>query len=114
MMTNSVSIDKVAEIASIRFSYTNTHGNDILEGFNERDRHAFNLRTTMKLKKWLSIDVNTRYTIDNVDNRAFRNNSNRNPIYMLTQVPRDASYETGSLDRSLIMLAFTLIFPAVT
>ena len=93
MMTNSVSIDKVAEIASIRFSYTNTHGNDILEGFNERDRHAFNLRTTMKLKKWLSIDVNTRYTIDNVDNRAFRNNSNRNPIYMLTQVPRDASYE---------------------
>ena len=93
MMTNSVSIDKVAEIASIRFSYTNIHADDILKNFNNLDRHNFNLNSTAKFTNFLSMDLGARYVYEHADNRGFRGNSNRNPLWVIANLPRDATMD---------------------
>lgn len=92
-ITNSFAIDKLTDAMSIRFSYTGQKANDILENFNLFDRHNFTLRSTAKITNYLDIDANIRYTFENMDNRGFRNASNRNPLYVIANLPRDASYE---------------------
>ena len=47
----------------------------------------------MKLTKSLDVDLNGRYTHENVKNRSYRNNSDRNPIYTLMDMPRDLSIQ---------------------
>ncbi len=93
MYTNSVSIDKVYDGASFRLSYTNVISNDILKKVNDMDRHTFNLHTTADITKWFNIDASARYVYEHVDKRQFRNASNRNPIYLFANLPRDASLE---------------------
>jgi TonB-linked SusC/RagA family outer membrane protein len=92
-ITNSFAIDKLTDAMSFRFSYTGQKANDILENFNLMDRHNFNLRGTTKITDYLDIDAGIRYTYENMDNRGFRNSSNRNPLYVMANLPRDASYE---------------------
>ncbi|WP_206365135.1 SusC/RagA family TonB-linked outer membrane protein [Sphingobacterium corticibacterium] len=92
-MTHSLSIDKLTDQLSLRFSYTNTNADDILENFNIYKRHNFNLNNTTKLTNWFSFDANLRYTTEDVTNRGFRNASNRNPLYVAANLPRDASQE---------------------
>jgi len=91
MTTNSVSLDKVLTDMTVRFSYTNIHSDDILENYNKINRNIFNLRSTAKLTNFLDLDVSVRYTNENVDNRAFKNNSNRNPVNIINGLPRDAT-----------------------
>lgn len=93
MITNSLSLDKVYDRASLRFSYTNVHSDDILENFNKLNRHIFNNRTTAKLAPFLDLDLGIRYTYEKVDNRGFRNNSARNPLHVITGLSRDATIE---------------------
>ncbi|GHV27683.1 SusC/RagA family TonB-linked outer membrane protein [Bacteroidia bacterium] len=93
MTTNSLSIDKVLSDLTMRFSYTNIHSDDILENFNKLNRNIFNLRSTAKLAKFLDLDMVVRYTNENVDNRAFKNNSNRNPLNVINGLPRDATID---------------------
>ncbi|WP_099371946.1 SusC/RagA family TonB-linked outer membrane protein [Sphingobacterium sp. 1.A.5] len=90
-MTNSLSVDKLTDQLALRFSYTFTDSDDILEKFNIYKRHNFNLNNNTKLTNWLNIDANLRYTLEDVTNRGFRSASNRNPIYVITNLPRDAS-----------------------
>jgi TonB-linked SusC/RagA family outer membrane protein len=91
--THSLSVDKVFSDLSLRFSYTNIHGDDILENINRVNRNVFNLRSTAKLAKFLDLDMGVRYTNENVDNRAFKNSSNRNPLNVINGLPRDATLE---------------------
>ncbi|MDR0413480.1 MAG: SusC/RagA family TonB-linked outer membrane protein [Dysgonamonadaceae bacterium] len=93
MTTHSLAVDKVLSGLAMRFSYTNIHGDDILENFNKLNRNVFNLRTTANLTRFLDLDMNVRYTNENVDNRGFRNNSNRNPLNVINGLPRDATLE---------------------
>ena len=93
MITNNVSIDKTYNGASWRFSYTNVHSDDIVKSVNNLDRHVFNLNTTAQLTPWLDAQASVRYTYENVDNRQYRNNSNRNPLYVIANLPRDASMD---------------------
>lgn len=93
MMTHSLSIDKLTDHLALRFSYTNTNSDDILDNFNIYKRHNFNLNTSSKLTDWFSLDANLRYTLEDVTNRGFRNASNRNPLYAMANLPRDASRE---------------------
>jgi len=64
-----------------------------LEGLNNLTRNAFNVRSNVKLTKSLDVDLNGRYTHENVKNRSYRNNSDRNPIYTLMDMPRDLSIQ---------------------
>lgn len=91
MITNNVAVEKNFTGGSFRFSYNNVHSDDILAGVNKLNRHTFNLRGTADLAKWVNINVNGRYQYEKVNNRAYRNASDRNPVYMIAQLPRDAS-----------------------
>lgn len=92
-ITNSFAIDKVTDVLSLRFSYTGQKADDILENFNIMSRHNFNLRSTAKITDYLDIDANIRYVYENTANRGYRNANNRNPLYVMANLPRDASYE---------------------
>lgn len=91
--TNSVSIERATEHVSTRIGFTNLRSDDVLEGLNNLTRNAFNVRSNVKLTKSLDVDLNGRYTHENVKNRSYRNNSNRNPIYTLMDMPRDLSIQ---------------------
>ena len=91
--TNSVSIERATEYLSTRIGFTNLRSDDVLEGLNNLTRNAFNVRSNVKLTKSLDVDLNGRYTHEHVNNRSYRNNSDRNPIYTLINMPRDLSIE---------------------
>lgn len=91
--TNSVSIARATEHVSTRIGFTNLRSDDVLEGLNNLTRNAFNVRSNVKLTKSLDVDLNGRYTHENVKNRSYRNNSDRNPIYTLMDMPRDLSIQ---------------------
>jgi TonB-linked SusC/RagA family outer membrane protein len=91
-ITNSVSVDRATDLLSFRFSYTNVDYDDILDNFNEMSRNTFNLRTTAKIAKFLDADVSVQYVKENVSNRGYRSDNPRNPLNVITNLPRDASY----------------------
>lgn len=91
--TNSVSIERATEHVSTRIGFTNLRSDDVLEGLNNLTRNAFNVRSNVKLTKSLDVDLNGRYTHENVKNRSYRNNSDCNPIYTLMDMPRDLSIQ---------------------
>ena len=91
--TNSVSIERATEHVSTRIGFTNLRSDDVLEGLNNLTRNAFNVRSNVKLTKSLDVDLNGRYTHENVKKRSYRNNSDRNPIYTLMDMPRDLSIQ---------------------
>ena len=91
--TNSVSIERATEHVSTRIGFTNLRSDDVLEGLNNLTRNAFNVRSNVKLTKSLDVDLNGRYTHENVKNRSYRNKSDRNPIYTLMDMPRDLSIQ---------------------
>ena len=91
--TNSVSIERATEHVSTRIGFTNLRSDDVLEGLNNLTRNAFNVRSNVKLTKSLDVDLNGRYTHENVKNRSYLNNSDRNPIYTLMDMPRDLSIQ---------------------
>ena len=91
--TNSVSIERATEHVSTRIGFTNLRSDDVLEGLNNLTRNAFNVRSNVKLTKSLDVDLNGRYTHENVKTRSYRNNSDRNPIYTLMDMPRDLSIQ---------------------
>ena len=91
--TNSVSIERATEHVSTRIGFTNLRSDDVLEGLNNLTRNAFNVRSNVKLTKSLDVDLNGRYTHENVKNRSYRNNSDRNPIY--TRVDAERTFQPG-------------------
>ena len=93
MITNSVSIDKTFQGGAFRLSYSNVHSDDIVENVNKLDRHNFNFRGNADLASYLTVEANARYTYESVDNRNYRNASNRNPMYIIANLPRDASVD---------------------
>jgi TonB-linked SusC/RagA family outer membrane protein len=88
-LTNSFSLDKLTDLSSLRFSYTNMSSDDVLKNFNIRTRHAFSLATTHKITDMISAAFNVKYNYEKTANRGFKNSSNRNPLYVITQMPRD-------------------------
>lgn len=87
--TNSFSLDKLTDLSSLRFSYTNMSSDDVLKNFNIRSRHAFALTTTHKITDKINAAFNVKYNYEKTTNRGFKNNSNRNPLYVITMMPRD-------------------------
>lgn len=90
-MTNSVTIDKVFNGASFRFGYTMIDYQGILDQFDLMKRHTFNLRADVNLTKWLKMEANANYQLENTDNRDFKGDSSRNPLRAIMNLPRDAT-----------------------
>jgi len=92
-VTNSIAIDKVHGdgVSSTRFSYTNIHSDDILKNFNLMNRHSFNLRSVTELAKFVTMDAGVRYVYEEAKNRGYRNGSDRNPLWIIVNMPRDVT-----------------------
>jgi TonB-linked SusC/RagA family outer membrane protein len=89
-ITHSLSLDKVTDESSFRFSYTNIDSDDIIENLNNLNRHIFNVRATAKISNIIDVDANARYMYEAVDHRNYRNdNSSKNPFRILMDMPRD-------------------------
>lgn len=89
--TNSISIEKSTDLASVRFSYNNITSDDVMMKQNKLKRNIMNLRASMKPANYLSMDFGVRYTNEEVDNRNSRNSSKANPLYSAAWMPRDLS-----------------------
>ena len=66
---NSISISKGSDAGSIRFSYSNSATEAILEN-SELNSHNFNLRAVAKLSDKLTVDSKATYFTQEVTNRA--------------------------------------------
>jgi hypothetical protein len=66
---NSISISKGSDAGSIRFSYSNSATEAILEN-SELNSHNFNLRAVAKLSNKLTVDSKATYFTQEVTNRA--------------------------------------------
>lgn len=87
--TNTVSIEKKSDVASVRFSYSNISSDDVMMKQNELSRNTMNLRASMQPVRKVTIDIGARYTNETVDNRNSRNSSKTNPLYSAAWMPRD-------------------------
>ena len=90
-ITNSVSVDKVLNGFSMRFGYTGIDYKGILENFDIMKRHMFNLRMNADLASWLMMEASVNYQLENADNRAYKGASDRNPLYAIMKLPREAT-----------------------
>lgn len=91
--TNSVSVEKAVDKASVRLSYTNVSSDDVMMKQNELSRNIVSLRANFKPIDPLSFDVGVRYTNEKVDNRNARNSDKKNPLYSAAWMPRDLTIE---------------------
>ena len=87
-LSNSVSIDKATENTSVRVSYTNVNSTFTIKDWEVQKRHNLSLRASTILSKKLQVDANIMYTFDKVNNRLYKNGSDRNPAYQyIYQLP---------------------------
>lgn len=77
--TNSVSFEKADEQGSFRLSYSNVNSNYTLINQEGLKRNNFNFNATRNFSKDFNMALNVNYTNENVENRIYRNGSNRNP-----------------------------------
>lgn len=89
-ITNNVSIDKKFNDGSLRLSYTNIQYDGILKNYSEMNRHNFSINATSKLANWADVNLTVNYQLEKADNREYKNNSSRNPLYSILNMPRDA------------------------
>jgi TonB-linked SusC/RagA family outer membrane protein len=77
--TNSVSFDSANDQGSYRLSYSNVNSYYTLINQEGLKRNNFNLNTTRNFTKDFNVALNVNYTNEKVNNRIYRNGSNRNP-----------------------------------
>jgi TonB-linked SusC/RagA family outer membrane protein len=93
MTTHNLQIQKQFKGGGMVLNYTGIKSDDILKGVNDMTRHTFNYRTNYDITQWLRIDATARYMYESTKNRNFRNRSNRNPLYLVVNMPRDVSLD---------------------
>jgi TonB-linked SusC/RagA family outer membrane protein len=77
--TNSVSFENANDQGSFRLSYSNVNSNYILINQEGLKRNNVALNATRKLSSTFDVGLNVNYTNEAVENRIYRNGSNRNP-----------------------------------
>ncbi len=93
LLTNGISLDKAGENGSFRLSYNNTLTEFTIDNFEKQNRNNLTFRGIQMFGKSLTADVSILYTNDKVDNRIYKNGSNRNPangyMYMISNMDED-------------------------
>lgn len=90
-LTHNVSIDKVFNAGNLRVSYTGISYDGMLKNFNQMTRHNFSVNSNTNLAKWLQMNFSVNYQMEDVDNRDYKGDSNRNPMRAIMNMPRDAT-----------------------
>jgi TonB-linked SusC/RagA family outer membrane protein len=89
--TSNISLSKSDAVSSFRVSYTYTKSDDVLENQNLRNKHNLNLYATRKLGNKVTIDARLLYTLDDMQNRTYRNLNNSSPMSAYVFLARSAN-----------------------
>ena len=85
--TNTISINRATEKNSLRFSYSNTIGDHVIERMEEVNRNNVALRFSQNITDKIKVNTSLIYVHQKVDNRMHQNGSERNPaanyMYMM-------------------------------
>jgi len=85
--TNTIAISRATDKNTIRFSYSNTLGNHVIQRMEEVNRNNVALRLSQDITDNIKLNTSLIYMNQAVNNRLFRNGSERNPaanyIYMM-------------------------------
>jgi len=93
MLTNGVAVEKAYEGGSFRLGYTYTSSEFTMENMEVQKRHNLTYKGSQIVTKGLRLDANILYTNDNVQNRLYRNGSERNPANNYMYMKPDMSRE---------------------
>lgn len=77
--TNSISFENANDQGSFRLSYSNVNSNYTLINQEGLKRNNINFNAIRNFSKDFNIALNVNYTNEDVENRIYRNGSNRNP-----------------------------------
>jgi len=91
--TNNVAIEGGNKDNNYRISLTNFQANDVVEQQNLVDKNTLMLRFFNTLIKNLTLDSKVTLVTDDTKNRRYSNQSNYNPLYMYTIMPRTITLE---------------------
>ena len=77
--TNTFAIIRATDKSSLRFSYSNTLGDHVIERMEQINRNNVALRFSQDISDKLKLNSTLIYVNQRVDNRMYRNGSERNP-----------------------------------
>jgi TonB-linked SusC/RagA family outer membrane protein len=86
--TNNIAFEGGNKDNNYRISLTNFQANDVVENQNLVNKNTLTLRFFNTLVKNLTLDSKLTFVADNTKNRRYANQSNYNPLYMYTIMPR--------------------------
>jgi TonB-linked SusC/RagA family outer membrane protein len=87
--TNNLAVEGGSAENNYRVSYTNLNANDVIDKQNLVTRNTLTLRFFNTLVKNLTLDSKVTVIDDNTENRRYANQSDYNPLYMYTNLPRN-------------------------
>lgn len=91
--TNTFAISRATDKNTLRFSYSSTLGNHVIEGMERVNRNNFALRFSQDITEKLKINTSLIYVNQKVNNRMYRNGSERNPannyMYILPNMSQE-------------------------
>jgi TonB-linked SusC/RagA family outer membrane protein len=88
---SNISLSKADAISSFRLSYTYTKSDDVLQNQNLKNKHNVSLYATRKLGTRVSVDARVLYTLDDTQNRTYRNLSNSSPMAAYVYLQRSTN-----------------------
>jgi len=93
MLTNGIAVEKAYDGGSFRLGYTYTASEYTIKNMEKQNRHNLSYRGVQNINKALRVDASLLYTNDKVENRLYKNGSNRNPANNYMYMKPDMSQE---------------------
>lgn len=90
-LTQNVAVSNATDNASIRFSYTRTDANDVIDKQNLQTKNNFSLNASKDFTSFLRIDTRIQYLQAIVQNRTARNEDPANPMNIYNNLPRSVA-----------------------
>ena len=91
--TNTLSFSRATEKNTFRFSYSNTLGDHVIDRTERVNRNNVAVRFSQEISDKLKVNTSLIYVNQRVDNRMYRNGSERNPannyMYILPNMSRE-------------------------
>jgi len=91
--TNTLSFSRATEKNTFRFSYSSTLGDHVIDRMERVNRNNVAVRFSQEISDKLKVNTNLMYVNQRVDNRMYRNGSERNPannyMYILPNMSKE-------------------------
>ena len=94
--TNTLSFSRATEKNTFRFSYSSTLGDHVIDRTERVNRNNVAVRFSQEISDKLKVNTSLIYVNQRVDNRMYRNGSERNPannyMYILPNMSQRITY----------------------